>query len=181
MAFVNEVPSAEDFEKCDLPYKLNLERPIEHRIKMTMDRERGIYLPDGGPTGNQAFEDHIKTRFYLYLAGTKFEIIMEPCHTPGDFQANPYYIHWPELLEISVIQPKENRMVEVFKTVCERPNEPQSLLNNYSFNQFVAILKEALTVQKAGYYNRYIHAPITVSFGFGEPGFELGSVPGLPT
>lgn len=166
MAFANELLTSEEIEKYDLPYKFDLDRPIEQRIKMTMDRERGIYLSDGGATGNPAFDDDIKTQFAIYLSGTKLDVVMEPCNTPGDFKADPYSIRWPTLLEIWAIDPKEQKMIEVSKAALQKPDEPSPSMNNYSFNQVVAILKEALSIHKAGYYNRHIHTPIIVSFGF---------------
>lgn len=91
---------------------------------------------------------------------------MEPDLTPGDFKVDPYFIHWPALLEIWAIRPQENRMVDVTKTVKEQPDASHTMLSNYSFNEFVSIFKEALIVHKAGFYNRVIKAPITVTFGF---------------
>lgn len=168
MAFAHELPSAEDIKKYDLPYYLDLQDPIELRRKWTVDRERDFFLTGGGATGNPAFEDpkKIKVYFTLYLSGSKFKIIIEPDHTPGDFNVDPYFIHWPALLEIWAIRPQENRMVDVTKAVKEQPEVPHPMLNNYSFNEFVAIFKEALSVHKAGYYNKHIKAPITVTFGF---------------
>lgn len=168
MPFVHELPSAEDVEKYDLPYRADLEDPVELRRKWTVDRDRDSFLIGGGATGNQAYEgaETIKVYFILYLAGSKFRIIMEPDRTPGDFNADPYFIHWPALLEIWAIRPQENRMVDVTKSVKEQPDSPHPMLNNYSFNEFVAIFKEALSVHKAGFYNRHIKTLITVSFGF---------------
>ncbi|WP_334119225.1 hypothetical protein [Limnobacter sp.] len=168
MTFVNEIPTAEDIEKYELPYKLDLEKPIEHRRMWTVDRERDFFLTGGGLTGNPAFEDPktLKVYFSLYLSGSKFRIIMEPKRTPGDFKADPFFIHWPALLEIWAIRPQENRMVDVTKMVTEQPDASHPMLNNYSFNKFVAIFKEAVTVFKAAEYNKHIKSPITVTFGF---------------
>jgi hypothetical protein len=166
MAFVNEIPSAEDIEKYDLPYKLDLDRPIENRRIWTVDRERNSYLTGGGLTGNPAFEDNLKTCFRLYLAGSKFEVILEPRLTPNGFDGNPYQIYWPALLSIWALRPQENRMLEVSKSAWEQPDKPNPVLNNMPLNQFVALFKEAVSIYKAGDYNRHIHHPITVSFGF---------------
>lgn len=166
MAFVNEIPTAEDIEKYDLPYNLDLERPIEQRRSWLADRERGFYLTGPGVTGNQAFEDNVKMYFNLILGRSMFKVVMEPKQTPGDFNSNPYHIHWPALLEIWTVHPQESRMVEVCKTAREAPNVPHPLLQDHSLNEFVKILKEAITAHKEGDYNKYIQAPITVSFGF---------------
>lgn len=168
MAFIHEIPSAEDIEKYDLPYRADLEDPIELRRMWTVDRERDSFVIGGGLTGNPAFEgqENLKASFDFYLASSKFEIIMEPKRTPGDFNVDPFHIHWPALLEIWAIRPQEKRMIDVTKSVKEQPDSPHPMLNNHSFNQFVAIFKEALIVHKAGFYNRHIKVPITVTFGF---------------
>jgi hypothetical protein len=166
MAFVNEIPSAEDIEKYDLPYRLDLQRPIEQRRMWTADRERGVFLPGGGMTGNQAFDDDVKAIFDFYIAHSKFQVILEPRLSPNGYTGNPYHIHWPALLEIWAVLPKDNQMAKVPKTAWEQPENPLPILNGYSLNQFIEVFKEALSTHKAGDYNKRIHVPITVTFGF---------------
>lgn len=134
----------------------------------TVDRERDLFLTGGWATGSPAFEDPktLKVYFVLYLSGSKFRIIMEPDRTPGDFNADPYCIHWPALLEIWAIRPQESAIFDVTKVVKEQPDVPHPMLSNYSFSEFVSIFKEALIMHKAGFYNRVIKAPITTTFGF---------------
>ncbi|AXI82773.1 hypothetical protein FUT69_04965 [Xylella taiwanensis] len=122
MPFINEIPSAEDIEKYGLLYKNDLNLDMKLRRQWTMDRERNFHLYGGGATGNQAFEEIIDYRFYLYLNGSKL--------------------------------------------IIETPDVPQTLLDNDSLNQFIAILKEAVTVHSAGYRHRHIHIPVVVRFGF---------------
>lgn len=55
MAFVNEIPTAEDIEKYELPYKLDLEKPIEHRRMWTVDRERNFFFDRGRPNRQPGF------------------------------------------------------------------------------------------------------------------------------
>ncbi|WP_395669012.1 hypothetical protein [Rhodoferax sp.] len=160
MTFKNEIPSAEDIQRFDLPYGLDLEKPIEHRRTWLADRERDIYLTGPGATGNQAHDDNVKTCFDVYLGKSKLKVIVEPSRTLGDFRADPYFIHWPALLEIWV------GTIEVIKLTSSTPDVPHPLLQGRSLNEFVVILKEAVSENKAGYYTRFISAPITVSFGF---------------
>jgi hypothetical protein len=166
MTFVNEIPNAQDIDKYDLPYKLDLERPIEQRRTWLADRERDIYLTGPGATGNQAHDDNVKFYFNIYLGQSKLKVVMEPSRRPGDFKADPYHIHWPALLEIWVVHPQENRMVELVNLTRQTPDVSHPLLQNRSLNEFVAIFKEAVAARKEGDYNKHIHAPITVSFGF---------------
>lgn len=165
MAFVNEIPSAEDIERYDLPYRRDLGEPVEERRNWTADRERDFYLTGPSMTGNQAFEDNVKMYFLLYLSDSKFKIVMED-RTSSRFADSPYYIHWPALLSISTLRSQENKRGELPKVAWENPDTPQPLLNNYSFNQFVTIFKEALATRGAGNSNKHIKAPIIVSFGF---------------
>ena len=72
MAFVNEIPSAEDIKKFDLPYGPDLEKPMEHRRSWLADRERDIYLTGPGATGNQAYDDNVKYYFNIYFGRSKF-------------------------------------------------------------------------------------------------------------
>jgi hypothetical protein len=166
MAFVLEIPSAEDIKKFDLPFWPDLEKPVEERRTWLADRERNVYLTGVGATGNQAFDDNIKQRAGFYLGQTRFNVILEPRKTPGDFKANPYTMHYPALLQILVYISPERGMIDVLPEVKKAPNEPNPLLQNRSLNEFVALLKEALVVWKAGDSNEYIHGTITVSFGF---------------
>ncbi|MDD0930500.1 hypothetical protein LOD74_11115, partial [Xylella fastidiosa subsp. multiplex] len=76
MPFINEIPSAEDIEKYGLPFKHDLNVDMRLRNPWTIDRERNFYLY-GGATGNQAYEDIIYYRFYLYLNGSKFVIELD--------------------------------------------------------------------------------------------------------
>lgn len=166
MPFVNEIPSAEDIEKYDLPYRLDLQLPIERRRMWTVDRERGVFLPGGGMTGNQAFDGDVKSIFDFYIGDSKFQVILEPRSTPSGYLGNPYHIHWPALLEIRAVLPKDNRIDKVQKNAWEQPEIPLQILNGLSLNQFVELFKEALSVHKAGDYNKRIHVPIVVTFGF---------------
>jgi hypothetical protein len=167
MAFVNKLPSEEDIVKYDLPFKLDLEKPIEHRRSWLTDRERDIHMTGPGATGNPAFEDKVKMRVSLYLGRCKIQVILEPPKVaPGGFKANPYYIHWPALLEIWVIHPQEQRMIEVLQAASKNPDKPEQLLQGHSLRDFVEILKEALSARKEGDSTHHIQAPITVTFGF---------------
>jgi hypothetical protein len=167
MTFTNEVPSEEDIIKYDLPYKLDLDKPIEHRRSWLTDREKDIHMTGPGATGNPAYEDNVKMRAHLYLGRCKIQVIMEPPKVaPGGFKANPYYIHWPALLEIWAIHPQEQRMIEVLQAASKTPDAPEQLLQGYSLRDFIKILKEALSVRKEGDSNHHIHAPIIVTFGF---------------
>lgn len=166
MPFVNEIPSAEDIEKFDLPFRLDLDKPIEFRRDWAADRERDIYVTGPGRIGNQAHDEELKSYFNVYLGSAKLQVILKPQQTPGDFEANPYHIHWPELLEIWAVHPQENRLVEIYKSARQNPDAPNPYLRNYSLNEFVAVFKESASVRKAGYHNRAIDAPIVVGFGF---------------
>jgi hypothetical protein len=166
MAFVLEIPSAEDIKKFDLPFWPDLEKPIEERRTWLADRERNVYLTGVGATGNQAFDDNIKQRAGFYLGQTRFNVILEPSKTPGDFKANPYTIYYPALLQIWVYISPERGMVDVLPEVKTAPNEPNPLLQNRSLNEFVELLKEALSIHKEGFYNKFIDGTIAVSFGF---------------
>ena len=166
MSFVIEIPSAEDIETYQLPYMEDLQGPIELRRPWTADRDRGIYMIGPGGIGKQEHDEELKRYFDVYLGRTKLRVILKPKQTPGDYKANPYYIHWPALLEIWALHPRENRLVEIYKAARQNPDAPNPYLRNYSLNEFMVIFKEAVAVCKEGYYNKFIHAPIVVSFGF---------------
>ncbi|WP_058569390.1 hypothetical protein ACN3VN_09335 [Xylella fastidiosa] len=169
MPFINEIPSAEDIEKYGmLPYKNDVNLPMRLRSQWTVDRERNFHLYGGGATGNQAHEDIIYYRFYLYLNGSKFIVELDDERKGSRlFEDNPYVVEWNKLVSIKVI-PRDQ--VSPLKTLppsaWETPDAPQPLLDNYSLNEFIAILKEAVTVHGAGDSNRHIHHPIVVRFGF---------------
>ncbi|ACA11346.1 hypothetical protein FG476_02480 [Xylella fastidiosa subsp. multiplex] len=169
MPFINEIPSAEDIEKYGLPYKNDVNLPMRLRSQWTVDRERNFHLYGGGATANQAYEEIFYYRFYLYLNGTKFvvELDVDPNRKPPTFKDNPYVIVWSKLMSIKVWPHDQvSPLKRVPPAAWDTPDAPQSLLDNRSLNQFIVILKEALTVRGAGDANRNIHHPIVVHFGF---------------
>ncbi|ALR04785.1 hypothetical protein XFPR_09305 [Xylella fastidiosa] len=169
MPFINEIPSAEDIEKYGLPFKKDLDLDISLRRQWTVDRERNFYLYEGGPTANQAFTDVFYYGFYLYLNGTKFvvELDVDRNRKPPTFKDNPYVVEWSKLMSIDVWPHDQvSPLKRVPPTAWDTPDAPQPLLDNRSLNQFIAILKEALTVHGEGNSNRHIHHPIVVRFGF---------------
>lgn len=166
MSFINEIPSPEDIEKFGLPYGSDLEKPLEHRRSWLADRERDIYLTGPGATGNQAYDEDVKYYFNIYLGKSKLKVVVEPSRTPGDYKVDPYFIHWPALLEVWAVHPQENRLVEVLKLTSTTPDIPHPFLQGYSLNEFVSIFKAAVAARKAGNFNKHIQTPITVSFGF---------------
>ncbi|KAJ4852485.1 hypothetical protein LOD44_05415 [Xylella fastidiosa subsp. multiplex] len=167
MPFINEIPSAEDIEKYGLPYKKDLDLDISLRRQWTVDRERNFHLYGGGTTANQAFTDVFYYRFYLYLNGTKFVVELDAGRGSLVFEENPYVVVWSKLMSIKVWPHDQvSPLKRVPPTAWDTPDAPQPLLDNRSLNQFIAILKEALTVHGAGDSNRRIHHPIVVRFGF---------------
>ncbi|AIC11890.1 hypothetical protein LZ757_10290 [Xylella fastidiosa subsp. morus] len=167
MPFINEIPSAEDIEKYGLPYKKQLNLDMRLRSQWTVDRERNFHLYGGGTTANQAFTDVFYYRFYLYLNGTKFVVELDAGRGSLVFEENPYVVVWSKLMSIKVWPHDQvSPLKRVPPTAWDTPDAPQPLLDNRSLNQFIAILKEALTVHGAGDSNRRIHHPIVVRFGF---------------
>ncbi|QPC02497.1 hypothetical protein IUD19_01515 [Xylella fastidiosa subsp. multiplex] len=167
MPFINEIPSAEDIEKYGLPFKKDLDLDISLRRQWTVDRERNFHLYGGGTTANQAFTDVFYYRFYLYLNGTKFVVELDAGRGSLVFEENPYVVVWSKLMSIKVWPHDQvSPLKRVPPTAWDTPDAPQPLLDNRSLNQFIAILKEALTVHGAGDSNRRIHHPIVVRFGF---------------
>ncbi|MDD0895133.1 hypothetical protein, partial [Xylella fastidiosa] len=121
----------------------------------------------GGTTANQAFTDVFYYRFYLYLNGTKFVVELDAGRGSLVFEENPYVVVWSKLMSIKVWPHDQvSPLKRVPPTAWDTPDAPQPLLDNRSLNQFIAILKEALTVHGAGDSNRRIHHPIVVRFGF---------------
>ncbi|AIC09441.1 hypothetical protein [Xylella fastidiosa] len=166
MPFINEIPSAEDIEKYGLPFKHDLNVDMRLRNPWTIDRERNFYLY-GGATGNQAYEDIIYYRFYLYLNEFKFMVKLEKGQGSLNFDDNPNFVVWNKIISIELMPHDQVSPLKGLPNLAwETPDTPQPLLENYSLNQFIAILKEALTVYGAGYANRHIHHPIVVRFGF---------------
>ncbi|AIC09440.1 hypothetical protein [Xylella fastidiosa] len=169
MPFINEIPSAEDIEKYGLPFKKDLDLDISLRRQWTVDRERNFHLYGGGATANQAYEEIFYYRFYLYLNGTKFvvELDVDRNRIPSMFKDNPYVVEWSKLMSIKVWPHDQvSPLKRVPPAAWDTPDAPQPLLGNRSLNQFIAILKEALTVHGAGESNDSIHHPIVVRFGF---------------
>ncbi|AXI82800.1 hypothetical protein FUT69_04760 [Xylella taiwanensis] len=166
MPFINEIPAAEDIEKYGLPYKNDLNLPMRLRNEWTVDRERNFHLYGLGATGNQAFEEKIYHRFKLYLNGKNFIVELEDGGALR-FDDNPNVVVWSKLMSIWLIPHDQVSPLKILPpSAWETPDAPQPLLDNYSLNQFVTILKEAFTVYGDGYANRYIHTPIVVRFGF---------------
>ncbi|KFA41663.1 MAG: hypothetical protein ABGU97_06890 [Xylella fastidiosa subsp. multiplex] len=169
MPFINEIPSAEDIEKYGLPFKKDLDLDISLRRQWTVDRERNFHLYGGGATANQAYEEIFYYRFYLYLNGTKFvvELDVDRNRTPSMFKDNPFVVEWSKLMSIKVWPHDQvSPLKRVPPAAWDTPDAPQPLLGNRSLNQFIVILKEALTVHGAGESNDSIHHPIVVRFGF---------------
>ncbi|MFE8347480.1 MAG: hypothetical protein ABGU97_06835 [Xylella fastidiosa subsp. multiplex] len=169
MPFINEIPSAEDIEKYGLPFKKDLDLDISLRRQWTVDRERNFYLYVGGLTGNPAYEGIVYYCFYLYLNGTKFivELDVDRNRTPSTFEDNPYIVEWGKPMSIKAMpRDQAGYLKELPHFAWESPDVPQPLLDNYSFNEFISIFKEAVTVSGAGNSNRHIHHPIVVRFGF---------------
>ncbi|MBS9447506.1 hypothetical protein [Xylella fastidiosa] len=167
MPFINEIPSAEDIEKYGLPFKKDLDLDISLRRQWTVDRERNFHLYGGGATANQAFTDVFYYRFYLYLNGTKFVVELDAGRGSLVFEENPYVVVWSKLMSIKVWPHDQvSPLKRVPPTAWDTPDAPQPLLDNRSLNQFIAILKEALTVHGEGNSNRHIHHPIVVRFKF---------------
>ncbi|MGY4695903.1 hypothetical protein XfCFBP8356_001530 [Xylella fastidiosa subsp. sandyi] len=167
MPFINEIASAEDIEKYGLPFKKYLDSDISLRRQWTVDRERNFHLYGGGATANQAYEEIFYYRFYLYLNGTKFVVELDAGRGSLVFEDNPYVVVWSKLMSIKVWPHDQvSPLKRVPPAAWDTPDAPQPLLDNRSLNQFIAILKEALTVHGAGDSNRRIHHPIVVHFGF---------------
>ena len=167
MPFVEEIPSAQDIKDFDLPFWPDLEKPIERRRTWLADRERNVYLTGVGATGNQAFDDDIKTDAGFYIGRKRFNVILEPREGSGSVHENPFAIHYPALLKIMVYVSPERGMIDVLPDACKAPGQPHPLLQGKSLDDFVAILKEALTLYGAGdVMNKYIKGIINVSFGF---------------
>ncbi len=167
MAFVNEIPSAEDIEKFDLPYKPDLSDPIELRRDWAVDRERDVYVTGPGGIGKQDRDEPLKRYFVVYLGRSKIRVLLEPQRTTGDYKNSPYHIHWPALHEIWALRPQDSRFVEIYNLARQNPDSPNSYLRNYSLNEFLAIFKEAATVRKEGFHNRFILTPVAVAVTFG--------------
>ncbi|TNW00193.1 hypothetical protein C5H21_01205 [Xylella fastidiosa] len=166
MPFINEIPSAEDIEKYGLPFKKDLDLDISLRRQWTVDRERNFHLY-GGATGNQAYEGIIHYRFYLYLNGTKFIVELDDGGGSLVFEDNPYVVVWSKLVSIELMPSDQGGYLKALpRSAWDTPDAPQPLLQNYSLNQFIVILKEAVTVHGAGESNDSIHHPIVVRFGF---------------
>jgi hypothetical protein len=166
MAFIEEIPSAQDIKDFDLPFWPDLEKPIENRRTWWADRERDIYITSVGVTGNQAFDEDIKQRAGFYLGRKRFNVILEPRKTPGDYKVDPYTMHYPALLKIMVYISPERGMIDVLPEVRKAPDKPHPFLQNRSLDEFVSLLKEALVAYRAGDSTKYIHGTIAVSFGF---------------
>ena len=166
MAFIEEIPSAEDIKNFDLPFWPDLEKPIEWRRTWLADRERDVYFLGVGVTGNQAFDDNIKKKAILYLGKKRFNIILEPGLGSLKFEDNPYIIDYPKLLQILVHIPERYITIDAMQEAQKAPDDPHPLLQNKSFNEFVSLLKEALAMWRAGYSNKRISGTITVTFGF---------------
>ncbi len=167
MAFIEEIPTAEDIKNFDLPFESDLERPIEERRTWLADRERDVYLSGIGATGNQAFDDDIKQKAGFYIGRKRFNVILEPMPWLDADRKDPYIIHYPALLKIMVYVSGERGMIDVLPEVSQTPDSPHPFLQNKSLNEFISLLKEALTAYKAGEVgNKYIRSNIVVSFGF---------------
>ncbi|ALR07195.1 hypothetical protein XFHB_10410 [Xylella fastidiosa] len=167
MPFINEIPSAEEIEKYGLPYKNDVNLPMRLRSQWTVDRERNFHLYGGGATANQAYEEIFYYRFYLYLNGTKFVVELDAGRGSLVFEDNPYVVVWSKLMSIELMPSDQGGYLKALpRSAWDTPDAPQPLLQNYSLNQFIVILKEALTVHGAGDSNRRIHHPIVVRFGF---------------
>ncbi|AAO28188.1 hypothetical protein D1605_001585 [Xylella fastidiosa subsp. fastidiosa] len=167
MPFINEIPSAEDIEKYGLPFKKDLDLDISLRRQWTVDRERNFHLYGGGATGNQAYEGIIHYRFYLYLNGAKFIVELDDGGGSLVFEDNPYVVVWSKLVSIELMPSDQGGYLKALpRSTWDTPDAPQPLLHNYSLNQFIVILKEAVTVHGAGESNDSIHHPIVVRFGF---------------
>ena len=168
MAFIEEIPSAQDIKDFDLPFELDLEKPVEERRTWLADRKRDVYLTGVGYTGNPAFVDyeHIKMVTRFYSGRAKFTVILEPSNRPDDLNSDPYIINYPALLNINVYVSAERGMIDVLPVLRGEPNNPHELLQNRSLNEFLVLLKEALTALGAGRSNKYIRGTMAVSFGF---------------
>ena len=167
MPFVEEIPSAQDIKDFDLPFGPDLEKPIEERRTWLADRGRDVYLTGVGVTGNQAFDDDIKQNAGFYIGRKRFNVIMEPYPWIESERKDPYIIRYPELLKIMVYVSAERGMIDVLPETSKSPDVPHPFLQNKSLNEFIALLKEALTAYKAGQIgNKYIIGTIVVSFGF---------------
>ncbi len=83
------------------------------------------------------------------------------------FKDNPFVVEWSKLMSIKVWPHDQvSPLKRVPPAAWDTPDAPQPLLGNRSLNQFIVILKEALTVHGAGESNDSIHHPIVVRFGF---------------
>ncbi len=76
-------------------------------------------------------------------------------------------VEWSKPVSIKVMpHDQAGYLKELPHSAWESPDVPQPLLDNYSFNEFISIFKEAVTVHGAGDANRHIHHPIVVRFKF---------------
>jgi hypothetical protein len=164
MAFVNEFPSEEDINKYNLTnYKNDKNLSPEFRSIWTVDHGRNFHLW-GGLSGKPQFDEVIKGKFYLYLNGSQFFVILTPGKSSLAFSDNPYRVKWDAVEAIFVIRPgcKDGLPNSAWKN----PHASQPVLDGKTLNSFLQILKEALSVHGEGDANRNIHNPIDVQFGF---------------
>ena len=120
-----------------------------------------------GTTGNQAFDDDIKAEATLYFGRQRFDARLEPRTGSGTVHKDPFIIHYPALLKIMTYASTERGMIDILPDAGRSPDQSHIFLHGKSLNEFVAILKEALTIYGAGQVmNKYIHGTIVVTFGF---------------
>ena len=167
MPFVEELPSAQDIKDFNLPFMLDLEKPIEYRRHWLADRERDLYFHGIGVIGSQAHDEDLSYYASFYIGRKKFRVFLAPVEKPRTVDANPYKIHYPAVLNIKVYVSREGGFidVDVLPEVRKAPDKAHPLLQNRSLNEFLTLFKEALTQWKAGHSN-IDHGNIIVSFGF---------------
>lgn len=94
MAFKNEVVSDADIDRYHLPF------PKGGGRWWTRDAERDYYLW-GGISGNPAYDDEREGRFFLYVHGVAYRIVILPGESPVAKNQHPYIVKWKSILEIS--------------------------------------------------------------------------------
>ena len=164
MAFINEFPSEEDINKYNLTnYKNDKNLSPEFRSIWTVDHGRNFHLW-GGLSGKPQFDEVIKGKFYLYLNGSQFLVILVPDAASLVFTDNPYRVKWDAVEAISSIHPDHYSCLP--SSAWKKPDVSQPILGGMTLNSFLEILKEALIIYGEGRCNRVIKNPIVVQFEF---------------
>ncbi|MCQ8895791.1 hypothetical protein NQT62_04980 [Limnobacter humi] len=170
MGFENVVPTLEEIEQYDLPFRHYID-DSNYPMTLTADRSRAIYMSGVGLTCNPAFGDPDDV-LSIYFGSQGFEVILKRreyadlIETEGGVETLKKKRYFPAILSIWSLNNSSYGAPDLYKKYLETPDQHTKELADHSLNEFIQVMKESITVYELDKIYRFNKCQGIVTFGF---------------